>query len=203
MRAFAARQGIVRRVLCTRTRGAAVLVAALAAAAALPPGAASAASGSPCPGGRDGAGWTLSTTTFDQNYSHHAYVGNGYLSQRVPATGMGYLSTGEKTGWPLYTPRYDGAFVAGLYGADPNIHSGKTIDSAIPTWSTLTLTAGSETYSPRTPAGEISNYTHALYLGGGLLRAALTRATPDRPAPGPRYDAISAPADPRGRSARP
>jgi hypothetical protein len=59
----------------------------------------------PC---QDGQGWSLSTSTFDPNYTHHAYVGNGYLSQRVPATGMGYVSTGEKTGWPLYTPRYDG-----------------------------------------------------------------------------------------------
>jgi hypothetical protein len=147
MRALAATRRTLRRGL-SRTLGGAILVAAVAAAAAMPSGVAnavsgsaaalplgavSAASASPCPGGRDGAGWTLSTTTFDQNYSHHAYVGNGYLSQRVPATGMGYLSTGEKTGWPLYTARYDGAFVAGLYGADPNIESGKTIDSAIPT----------------------------------------------------------------------
>ncbi len=155
------------------------------------------ASGSPCPGGRDGAGWTLSTTTFDQNYSHHAYVGNGYLSQRVPATGMGYLSTGEKTGWPLYTPRYDGAFVAGLYGADPNIEGGKTVDSAIPTWSTLALTAGSETYSPTTPAGEISNYTQALYLGCGLLRTSLTWTTADGRATDLVYDVIADRADPR------
>jgi hypothetical protein len=46
---------------------------------------------------------------------------------------MGYISTGEKTGWPLFTRRYDGAFVAGLYGADPAIESGRTIDAAIPT----------------------------------------------------------------------
>ena len=58
---------------------------------------------------------------------------------------MGYVATGEKTGWPLYTPRYDGAFVAGLYAADPGIEEGRTIDAAIPTWSTLALTTGSET----------------------------------------------------------
>jgi len=212
MRALAATQGTLRRVLSRRTLGGAVVVAALAAAAAIPPGAASAASGpaaalplgavsaasgSPCPGGRDGAGWTLSTTTFDQNYSHHAYVGNGYLSQRVPATGMGYLSTGEKTGWPLYTPRYDGAFVAGLYGADPNIESGKTIDSAIPTWSTLTLTAGSEMYSPTTPAGELSNYTQALYLGCGLLRTSLTWTAANGRATDLVYDVIADRVDPR------
>src|SRR6187200_1217733 len=121
---------------------------------------------SPC-AGRDGAGWTLGTNEFSNISTRHAYVGNGYLSQRVPATGMGYASTGEKTGWPLYTPRYDGAFVAGLYGADPAIEGGKTINSAIPTWSTLGLTAGSETYSSATPAGEISNYSQALYLGCG------------------------------------
>ena len=86
----------------------------VAAAAGSSPAVASAAP--PC---QDGQGWSLSTSTFDPNYTHHAFVGNGYLSQRVPATGMGYVSTGEKTGWPLYTPRYDGAFVAGLYGLDP------------------------------------------------------------------------------------
>ena len=37
---------------------------------------------------------------------------------------MGYMATGETTGWPLYTPRYDGAFVAGLYGADPALAGG-------------------------------------------------------------------------------
>jgi trehalose/maltose hydrolase-like predicted phosphorylase len=155
------------------------------------------APGSPCPSGRDGAGWTLSTTSFSQNYTHHAYVGNGYLSQRVPATGMGYVSTGEKTGWPLYTPRYDGAFVAGLYGADPSIEGGKTIDSAIPTWSTLGLTAGSETYAPSTPAGEISNYTQALYLGCGLLRTSLTWTTAKGQATDLVYDVIADRADPR------
>jgi len=150
-----------------------------------------------CPAGRNGLGWTLSTTTFDKHYTRHAYVGNGYLSQRVPATGMGYASTGEKTGWPLYTPRYDGAFVAGLYGADPAIEGGKTINSAIPTWSTLGLTAGSETYSSATPAGEISNYRQALYLGCGLLRTSLTWTTASGQATDLVYDVIADRTDPR------
>src|SRR3954451_16626359 len=132
-----------------------------------------------CPSSRDGAGWTLSATSFANTYTRHAYVGNGYLSQRVPPAGMGYVATGEKTGWPLYTPRYDGAFVAGLYGADPAIESGRTIDAAIATWSTLALTAGSETYSPTTPAGQVSNYQQALSLGCGLLRTSLTWTTRD------------------------
>jgi trehalose/maltose hydrolase-like predicted phosphorylase len=89
-----------------------------------------------CPDGRDGAGWTLSTSTFDNRHARHALVGNGYLSQRVPPVGTGYMATGEKTGWPLYTPRYDGAFVAGVYGRDRSIVDAdgvaRTIDAAIP-----------------------------------------------------------------------
>ena len=154
-------------------------------------------SGSACPGGRNGAGWTLATTSFDQHYTRHAYVGNGYLSQRVPPAGMGYASTGEKTGWPLYTPRYDGAYVAGLYGADPAIEGGKTIDSAIPTWSTLGVTSGSETYGAATPGGEISNYSQALHLGCGLLRTSLTWTTASGRATDLVYDVIADRADPR------
>src|SRR5687768_18544584 len=79
-----------------------------------------AADANPCPGDPRGADpeWTLSTTTFDPTFSRHPFVGNGYLGQVVPPAGMGYVATGEKTGWPLYTPRYDGAFVAGLYAQE-------------------------------------------------------------------------------------
>src|SRR5215207_11703972 len=115
-----------------------------------------------CPDGRDGPGWTLATSTFDNTATRHAYVGNGYLSQRVPPAGTGYMATGEKTGWPLFTPRYAGAYVAGLYGRDPLIVDAdglaRTIDAAIPTWSTLTVGAGSDTYSATTPANRISNF---------------------------------------------
>ena len=204
MRAIAATQRTPRRVSSTRAGAVLVVALAAAAAAAIPPGAARAASGGPsaasgslCPGGRNGTGWTLSTTTFDNASTRHAYVGNGYLSQRVPPAGMGYFTTASKTGWPLYTDVYDGAFVAGLYGADPNIESGRTIDSAIPTWSTLALTAGSETYSPTTPVGEISNYSQALYLGCGLLRTSLTWTTADGRATDLVYETIADRADPR------
>ena len=155
----------------------------------LSPGAALAAG--PCPDGRDGAGWTLSTNQFSNLFTRHAYVGNGYLSQRVPASGMGYLATGEKTGWPLFTPRYDGAFVAGLYGADPAIESGRTIDAAIPTWSTLAPTVGSETFGPGTAAGQVSNYQQSLYLSCGLLRTSLTWTTADRRATDLVYDVVA------------
>ena len=35
------------------------------------------------------------------------------------------LRTGEPTGWPLFTPRYDGAIVAGLYARDPDLAGGR------------------------------------------------------------------------------
>jgi trehalose/maltose hydrolase-like predicted phosphorylase len=155
------------------------VVVLLVLLAALPAGALAAT----CPGGREGAGWTLATTTFDNHYTRHAYVGNGYLSQRVPPAGTGYMATGEKTGWPLFTPRYDGAFVGGLYGVDPSIVDAdgvaRTIDAAIPTWSTLNVSVGSETYSSQVPAGRISNYRQELFLGCGLLRTSLTWTTAD------------------------
>ena len=155
-------------------------VIAVVALIAVMPAAASAAT---CPSGRDGAGWTLSTTSFDNHFSRHAYVGNGYLSQRVPPAGTGYMATGETTGWPLFTPRYDGAFVGGLYGLDPSIVDAdgvaRTIDAAIPTWSTLNVTAGSETYTSTTPAARISNFRQELSLGCGLIRTSLTWTTAD------------------------
>jgi trehalose/maltose hydrolase-like predicted phosphorylase len=147
----------------------------------------------PCPGEGGGAdaGWTLSTSTFDPAFARHAFVGNGYLSQRVPSTGMGYLETGEKTGWPLYTPRYTGAFVAGLYSADPQLAEGRHAYAAIPTWSTLTLGVGAETYTPSTPAGNISNFEQSLHLRCGLLRTSLTWTTNDGRPTDVVYDVIA------------
>jgi hypothetical protein len=106
-------------------RSAVITVAAVAVALgpAVNAAAAAPAVSSPCPGDHGdptNSGWALTTTTFDNAYTRHAYVGNGYLSQRVPATGTGYVATTQKTGWPLFTPAYDGAFVAGLYSTEPD-----------------------------------------------------------------------------------
>ncbi len=78
------------------------------------------------------------------------YVGNGYLGHRVPATGAGYASTGEKTGWPLYTPRYDGAFVSGLYAADQGVAEGREAVAALPSWTGVDVGVGEETLGDAT-----------------------------------------------------
>ena len=137
------------------------------------------------------AGWILSTTTFDPAFYRHAFVGNGYLGQRVPPTGMGYIATGEKTGWPLFTPRYDGAFVAGLYAQDPDLAGGRQAIAAIPTWSTLDVGAGTETYTATTPAARISDYRQALLLRCGLLSTALTWTRSDGKSTDLAYDVIA------------
>src|SRR4051794_13483058 len=164
-----------------RMRHAGVVVV-IAVAFALGPAVAAATAAtvtSPCPGeGSDPttSGWALSTTTFDNAYTRHAYVGNGYFSQRVPATGTGYVATTQKTGWPLFTPAYDGAFVAGLYSRqpDPAMSPHDAAIAAIPTWSTLKVGAGGATYSGTTPPGQISNYRQTLFLRCGVLRTSLT-----------------------------
>jgi trehalose/maltose hydrolase-like predicted phosphorylase len=170
----------------------------IAASIALAPAAHAAPASNPCPddSGGSGAGWSLSTSTFDPHYTRHPYVGNGYLSQRVPAHGMGYVSTGEKTGWPLYTPRYDGAFVGGLYDFSSDPADPRAALAAIPTWSTLTVRAGSDTYTPATPGSRISNYNQTLYLGCGLLRTSLTWTTSNGRSTDLVYDVIADREDP-------
>lgn len=145
----------------------------------------------PCPAPAGSSGWELSTTTFANEYTRHAYVGNGYLSQRVPSTGTGYINTGEKTGWPLYTPRYTGAFVSGLYAADPALAEGRAVIAAIPTWSTLAVTVGGETFDGTTAGTAISNYRQTLYLRCGLLRTSLTWTTSAGKATDLVYDVIA------------
>lgn len=107
----------------------------------------------------------------------HAYVGNGYLATRVPAAGAGFRPPGEggepevKTGWPLFTPRYDGAFVSGLYARGPENTAGRQAVAALPNWTGLDLTAGGETYGP---ASRVTGYRQTLLLRCGLVRTTLT-----------------------------
>jgi trehalose/maltose hydrolase-like predicted phosphorylase len=146
-----------------------------------------------CPGdpGAASAGWTLSTTTYDTTFSRHPFVGNGYFGQVVPPAGMGYMETGEKTGWPLYAPRYDGAFVAGVYAQEADLLSNRQVIAAIPTWTTLTVGVGADTFTPTTPPGRISGFRQTLYLRCGLLRTSLTWTTQDGKATDLVYDVVA------------
>lgn len=134
-------------------------------------------------------GWTPSATRIDPTDTYHPYVGNGYLGTRVPPAGAGYAATGEKTGWPLYTPRYDGAFVSGLYAHGPANTAGREALAGLPNWTGLDVTAGAETYGDR---GRISHYRQALDLRCGYVRTSLTWTTTDGRRTDLVYDVLAA-----------
>ncbi|MFF7228579.1 discoidin domain-containing protein [Streptomyces sioyaensis] len=136
----------------------------------------------PCPGGDGGDGWTATSTKIDPKGGYDAYVGNGYLGARVAPNGTGYTAPGGKTGWPLKTPAYDGAFVSGLYAKGPKDVQGRQAIAAIPTWSTLDVATGGarpDTFSSATAPGRISNYRQSLSLRCGFVRTSLTWTAAD------------------------
>ncbi|MEU1627556.1 discoidin domain-containing protein [Streptomyces sp. NPDC020096] len=157
----------------------------------------SAPADSPCTGTGTAAdpGWTLTSSAIDPKDSYHAFVGNGYLGQRVPDTGSGYFASTAKTGWPLFTPRYDGSFVSGLYAHNKQTTSDRQVIAAIPTWTGMTVSAGGETFSGDTPTGRISHYRQSLYLRCGLVRTALTWTAADGRATDLVYDVFADRAD--------
>ncbi|MFG2892763.1 discoidin domain-containing protein [Streptomyces sp. NPDC048248] len=190
-----------RKVVAPLLAGALVAVLAPASAsartetapAATPPGAAhgSCTKGA---GASGGDGWTATSTRIDPEDSHHAYVGNGYLGQRVPPNGTGYASSGGKTGWPLKTPEYDGSFVSGLYAKGPKELKGRQAIAALPTWTTLDVATGgahSETFSSATKPGRISDYRQTLFLRCGFVRTSLTWTAADGRATDLVYDVLA------------
>ncbi|MEV0918475.1 discoidin domain-containing protein [Streptomyces sp. NPDC049967] len=135
--------------------------------------------------------WAPTSTTFGEAKGYDPYVGNGYLGHRVPAAGAGYAEPGEKTGWPLYTPRYDGAFVAGLFGRDEDLAAGREVAAALPSWTNLDVRVGDETYGSATPAGRISRYRQTVFLRCGLVRTSLRWTTSDGRATDLTYEVLA------------
>ncbi|MFJ9613145.1 discoidin domain-containing protein [Streptomyces noursei] len=186
-----------------RPRGPLAALLAGTLIAALAPATATAADARPAP---DAApqpsctadGWAPTATAVDPQDSHHAYVGNGYLGQRVPPNGMGYAAPGGTTGWPLKTPEYDGSFVSGLYAKGPADLQGRQAIAALPTWTTLDVTAGgphAETFSSATAPGRISHYRQTLSLRCGFVRTSLTWTAADGRATDLVYDVLADRAD--------
>ncbi|TJZ56154.1 haloacid dehalogenase [Streptomyces piniterrae] len=150
-------------------------------------------------------GWTATATRINTADSHHAFVGNGYLGQRVPPNGAGYAAPGGKTGWPLKTPEYDGSFVSGLYAKGPKSVQDRQAIAAIPTWTTLDVTTGggrSETFSSAIPPGRISHYRQTLFLRCGFVRTSLTWTAADGRATDLVYDVFADRNDPHTGAVR-
>lgn len=135
--------------------------------------------------------WAPTSTTFGEAEGYDPYVGNGYLGHRVPAAGAGYAERGEKTGWPLFTARYDGAFVSGLFGRDPDLAAGREVAAALPSWTNLDVRVGDETYGSATPAGRISRYRQTVFLRCGLVRTSLRWTTADGRATDLTYEVLA------------
>ncbi|ACC40357.1 trehalose or maltose hydrolase [Mycobacterium marinum M] len=177
------------------TRFCTVVAAGMLTASAVAPSQATPAAADRCDGG---PGWEFTSDEFDNSYGRHAFVGNGYLSQQVPPAGMGYAQTGEETGFPLFTPRFDGAFTAGLYSVAPTKQSSvpRRAIAAIPTWSTLEVQQGAHKYSPDVSPKQVSNFRQTLNVRCGLLRTSLTWTTPDGRATDLEYQVLADRANP-------
>ncbi|MET9914621.1 discoidin domain-containing protein [Streptomyces sp. NPDC006476] len=132
-----------------------------------------------CSTERAADGWALSSTAIDSQDSYSAFVGNGYLGQRIPVNGTGYWASEQQTGWPLYTPRYDGSYVSGLYAHNTATTDDRQVIAALPTWTGLTIGIGAEVFTSATPADRISHYRQTLLLRCGLVRTSLTWTTTD------------------------
>ncbi|MFJ2221876.1 glycosyl hydrolase family 95 catalytic domain-containing protein [Streptomyces anulatus] len=141
--------------------------------------------------GAPGSSWAPTSTRFGEAAGYDPYIGNGYLGHRVPPAGAGYAATGEKTGWPLYTPRYDGAFVSGLYARDKAVSEGREVIAALPSWTNIDVGVGGETLGPDTPAGRISHYRQTVFLSCGLVRTSLRWTTADGRATDLVYDVLA------------
>ncbi|MCT2547293.1 discoidin domain-containing protein [Streptomyces atratus] len=135
--------------------------------------------------------WAPTSTRYGEAAGYDAYTGNGYLGHRVPAAGAGYAASGEKTGWPLFTPRYDGAFVSGLFGREKDLAGGREVAAALPSWTGLDVRVGDETYGPGTPPGRISRYRQTLFLRCGLVRTSLRWTTADGRATDLTYEVLT------------
>ncbi|MFD4335647.1 discoidin domain-containing protein [Streptomyces anulatus] len=141
--------------------------------------------------GAPGTSWAPTSTRFGEAAGYDPYIGNGYLGHRVPPAGAGYAATGEKTGWPLYTPRYDGAFVSGLYARDKAVSEGREVIAALPSWTNIDVGVGEETLGPDTPADRISHYRQTVFLACGLVRTSLRWTTADGRATDLVYDVLA------------
>ncbi|MFJ8926887.1 discoidin domain-containing protein [Streptomyces sp. NPDC102364] len=169
-----------------------VVTAAITLGATLVPPAQAAPSAPGC----GGPGWSLATRTAEPASPYHAYAGNGYLGVRVPPVGAGYARTGEagdKTGWPLYTPPYDGAFVSGLYGRGPKSTAHREAIAALPTWTALEVQARGETYGP---GSRTTGYRQTLDMRCGVVRTEVTWVHKDGKRTDLTYEVLADRADP-------
>ncbi|MFJ1644221.1 discoidin domain-containing protein [Streptomyces sp. NPDC088258] len=153
----------------------------------------------PACGTEPGPGWAPAATRIDPADSYHAYTGNGYLGTRVPPTGAGYAESGAATGWPLYTPRYDGAFVAGLYAHEPGTTADRQVIAALPSWTALDVRVGDETFGS---GARLSHYRQSLLPRCGVVVTSLRWTAADGRVTDLTYEVLTDRSDPHTGAVR-
>ncbi|MFI6641516.1 glycosyl hydrolase family 65 protein [Streptomyces sp. NPDC050504] len=176
------------------------LALALATVAALAPTGPSTAAPPPSPAAQPSPSpWELTATSPTGSRGHSPYVANGYLGHRVPPLGAGYAESAERTGWPLYTPRYEGAFVSGLYGREAATAAGRDVLAALPTWTRLDVSVDGETPGP---AARLTRYRQTLHLRTGTVTTAFRWTTADGRATDVTYEVLADRSDPHTGAVR-
>lgn len=130
-------------------------------------------------------------------YQRQPYAANGYIGSRVPVLGHGFAydnlpdessdsADNLSNGWPLFNKRYAGAFAAGFYNNQESTpgtnfewllqYGSESVISAIPQWTTLSVTAqkNGKTYrlDPQAKDGEwgdITQYVQNMSLADGVV----------------------------------
>src|SRR3954447_9574430 len=121
------------------------------------------------PAAHGATSWPLSTTQFSNTFTRLAYVGNGYIGQRIPAAGTGFVGGQGINGWPTFSERITTSIARGVYAevpgaevATPGYGTMQAI-ADLPTWSTLNFGGPSGTYSAQTAsADDVTDYRQAL-----------------------------------------
>lgn len=129
------------------------------------------------------ASWQLSSNRLARDESSMPYVGNGYLSQRIPGVGAGYQADVGTSFWPIGRKRGVQAVVAGLYayGKFSTIYPdmAKRVLVAVPTWSSLDFSVPSGRYAPETvKQADIHGYRQDEDLRSGIVTTRGTWSAP-------------------------
>ncbi len=120
--------------------------------------------------------WVLGSETYKETFINQPFVGNGYLGLRIPAAGEGYWvgteAPDDSSSWPLRTPRYTSALIAGYYGRAASV-------SALPNWSPLTIRDASGSYDPLAlSASQLSAYHQATDMQHGVVTTSVVWTSP-------------------------
>ncbi|KAK9446472.1 glycosyl hydrolase family 65 central catalytic domain-containing protein [Limtongia smithiae] len=141
--------------------------------------------------------WKLRSTIFTTNrFQIQPYVSNGYIGARLPVESVGFsvdLSDSEDggsvngseptNGWPLFSPRFTGAYIAGFWNLQADTpatnfpelleRGGESVISTVPIWANLFVGVDGTYYGVGVNASHVQNYSQSLSLKHGIVETKL------------------------------